>query len=101
MIRGEMALNMELMSPPVPQQPAVAQAAGKRVHVIVFGNEKGGTGKTTTAMHVAAALLRMGKKVSAIDLDSRQRTFARYIENRRDFVNRTGHSLPLPEVIVV
>ncbi len=43
-------------------------------YVIVFGNEKGGTGKTTTAMHVAVALLKLGKKVAAIDLDSRQRT---------------------------
>ena len=46
-----------------------------RAHVIVFGNEKGGTGKTTTAMHIAIALTRLGKTVAAIDLDGRQRTF--------------------------
>jgi chromosome partitioning protein len=73
----------------------------KRAHVIVFGNEKGGTGKTTTAMHIAVALLRLGNTVSAIDLDARQRTFARYIENRRDFAERGGHALPLPDIQVV
>jgi chromosome partitioning protein len=72
-----------------------------RAHVIVFGNEKGGTGKTTTAMHVAVALGRLGKKVSAIDLDGRQRTFARYIENRAEFAARTKHPLPVPDVQVV
>jgi chromosome partitioning protein len=81
--------------------PAIAESPAKRAHVIVFGNEKGGTGKTTTAMHVAVALLRMGMTVSAIDIDSRQRTFARYIENRREFAARTGHKLPSPEVQVV
>jgi chromosome partitioning protein len=82
-------------------QPAVGQTFARRAHVIVFGNEKGGTGKTTTAMHIAVALLRLGKVVSAIDLDARQRTFARYIENRRDFAQRTGQDLPLPDIQVV
>jgi chromosome partitioning protein len=86
---------------PLGSAPAVPAAPAKRVHVIVFGNEKGGTGKTTSAMHIAVALLRMGMKVSAIDIDSRQRTFARYIENRRDFAQRAGHALPSPEVQVV
>lgn len=81
--------------------PAIADSPAKRAHVIVFGNEKGGTGKTTTAMHVAVALLRMGMTVSAIDIDSRQRTFARYIENRREFAARMGHTLPSPTVQVV
>jgi chromosome partitioning protein len=81
--------------------PHAVDGPGRRAHVIVFGNEKGGTGKTTTAVHVAVALLRLGMTVSAIDLDSRQRTFARYIENRRDFAARAGHALPLPEVQIV
>jgi len=81
--------------------PAASEAPARRAHVIVFGNEKGGTGKTTTAMHIAVALLRLGKTVAAIDLDARQRTFARYIENRRDFAARTGQDLPLPDIQVV
>jgi chromosome partitioning protein len=51
--------------------------------VIVIGNEKGGTGKSTIAMHVAVALLRQGKSVGSIDLDARQATLSRYMENRR------------------
>ena len=44
-------------------------------HVIVLGNEKGGSGKSTTAMHIAVALLKAGQRVATIDLDSRQKTF--------------------------
>lgn len=66
-------------------------------HIIVVGNEKGGSGKSTTSMHVATALVRMGYRVGAIDLDLRQKSFARYIENRRAYLLRTGLSLPSPE----
>lgn len=41
-------------------------------HVVVLGNEKGGSGKSTTAMHIAAALMSVGQRVATIDLDSRQ-----------------------------
>src|ERR1700712_2749356 len=51
-------------------------------HFIVFANEKGGTGKSTTAVHTAIALAASGHKVGALDLDSRQRTMTRYLENR-------------------
>src|SRR5580765_7196551 len=93
-----MAVTTELRKTIVPER---ASEGTKHAHVIVFGNEKGGTGKTTTAMHIAVALLYLGNTVSAIDLDSRQRTFARYIENRREFVARTRHALPLPDVQVI
>ena len=66
-------------------------------HIIVMGNEKGGTGKSTTCMHVATALARMGHRVGALDLDLRQRSFARYIENRRAFVAREARALPCPD----
>jgi chromosome partitioning protein len=81
--------------------PAAMTGAAARAHTIVIGNEKGGTGKTTSAMHIVVSLLRLNFTVTAIDLDSRQRTFARYIENRRSFVKRSGHSLPMPEIHVV
>jgi len=51
--------------------------------VIVLGNEKGGTGKSTIAMHIAVALLRQGRSVGTLDLDARQGTLSRYVENRR------------------
>jgi chromosome partitioning protein len=65
-------------------------------HVIVLGNEKGGSGKSTTAMHVAVALLQAGQRVATIDLDSRQRSFTHYIENRRDWAERARVKLDLP-----
>ncbi|WP_343081889.1 division plane positioning ATPase MipZ [Ostreiculturibacter nitratireducens] len=66
-------------------------------HIIVVGNEKGGSGKSTTCMHVATALLRMGHRVGALDLDLRQRSFGRYIENRQAEVVREGLELPMPD----
>ncbi len=51
-------------------------------HIIVFANEKGGTGKSTTAVHAAVALASMGQRVAALDLDTRQRTLGRYLDNR-------------------
>lgn len=53
-----------------------------RAHIIVIGNEKGGCGKSTAAMHVIVGLLRRGYKVGAIDLDARQGTLSRYFEYR-------------------
>ena len=91
-----MTMTMELQRDIAPSAPA--QRTG---HVIAFGNEKGGTGKTTTAMHVVVSLLKLGRKVAAIDLDSRQKSFARYIENRADFVSRTGHTLLMPSIRVI
>jgi chromosome partitioning protein len=63
-------------------------------HRIVFANEKGGTGKSTTAMHVAIALAYQGARVAVIDLDPRQRTLHRYLENRAETIRRRGISLP-------
>jgi chromosome partitioning protein len=65
-------------------------------HVIVLGNEKGGSGKSTAAMHVAVALLQAGQRVATIDLDSRQRSFTHYVENRRDWASRAGVKLEHP-----
>lgn len=67
-------------------------------HIIVCGNEKGGSGKSTTSMHVATALARSGYAVAALDLDLRQRSFARYIENRVAYAARAGVTLPAPVV---
>ena len=66
-------------------------------HIIVVGNEKGGSGKSTTSMHVATALARMGHKVGALDLDLRQKSFARYLENRAAFCRKMEKPLPSPQ----
>jgi chromosome partitioning protein len=65
-------------------------------HVVVLGNEKGGSGKSTTAMHVAVALMNVGQRVATIDLDSRQKSFTHYIENRRAWSARAGLGLKAP-----
>ena len=65
-------------------------------HVIVLGNEKGGSGKSTTALHVAVALLKAGQRVATIDLDSRQKSLTHYIENRQAWARRTGVDLQIP-----
>ncbi len=67
-------------------------------HVIVFGNEKGGTGKSTLAMHVLVCLLREGRSAGVIDLDTRQRSIGRYLENRAAYAARLKVGLPQPEV---
>ncbi len=67
-------------------------------YIVVLGNEKGGTGKSTAAMHIITSLLRQGYKVGSIDVDARQGTLSRYVENRRlrSEANPDEH-LPLPE----
>ena len=67
-------------------------------HVIVLGNEKGGSGKTTTAMHLTTALLYRGFQVGCIDLDSRQASLTRYLENRKTYSETNGLDLPMPQV---
>ncbi len=71
------------------------ESGGSRV--IVLGNEKGGSGKSTSALHLIVALLKRGFKVGSIDLDARQGTLSRMIENRRDFAQATGRPLVFPE----
>jgi chromosome partitioning protein len=65
-------------------------------HVVVLGNEKGGSGKSTIAMHVAVALMKTGQRVATIDLDSRQGSLTHYVENRRAWAARAQLALELP-----
>ncbi len=72
-----------------------------RTHTIVLGNEKGGSGKTTSAMHVIASMLKEGLTVGSIDLDSRQRSLTRYIENRLNWSEANNVPLALPDHRVI
>lgn len=65
-------------------------------HVIVVGNEKGGSGKSTTAFHLAIYLSYQGHSVATIDADSRQQTFTHYVRNRRSWAKEKGLSVPTP-----
>jgi len=66
------------------------------VRVIVVANEKGGSGKSTVAIHLAIALLRSGQSVATIDLDTTQRSFTHYIDNRLAWSCQRGLDLPTP-----
>ncbi|MGE0046409.1 MAG: division plane positioning ATPase MipZ [Hyphomonadaceae bacterium] len=77
------------------------EAAPKLAHVIVVGNQKGGAGKSTVAMHVAVALMRMGRRTGCLDLDVRQRTLARYVENRGNWIAKRAPSMPQPQMLDV
>ncbi len=76
-------------------------ALGKAPHIIVLGNEKGGSGKSTTAVHIGVALAHAGFGTAMLDLDARQRTTARYLENRTAFAAKHGHNLPTPAIAVI
>ncbi|MEM6909815.1 MAG: division plane positioning ATPase MipZ [Pseudomonadota bacterium] len=86
-------------SPDQPSAQASSQAsaeASRGAHRIVFANEKGGTGKSTTAVHIAVALAYLGGRVTMLDLDPRQRTSFRYLENRVATMIKRGLDLPTP-----
>ncbi|MGL4825251.1 MAG: division plane positioning ATPase MipZ [Alphaproteobacteria bacterium] len=65
-------------------------------YVLVVGNEKGGTGKSTLAMHLITALLHDGFSVGSVDIDARQGTLSRYVENRQIYIKQHGKELPIP-----
>lgn len=75
-------------------------AASRAAHRIVVANEKGGTGKSTTAVHIGVALSYLGARVTMLDLDPRQRTTFRYLENRAATMEKRGLELPSPVVEV-
>jgi len=76
--------------------PPPGPTGAEPAHVIVVGCEKGGSGKSTTAMHLTVALLRLGYTVGTLDLDARQWTLTRYLSNRATTVQREGRALPMP-----
>ena len=75
------------------------EPAPRKPHIIVVGNQKGGAGKSTVAMHIVVALMRMGRRTGALDLDIRQRSLSRYVENRSRWVSSHGGTLPLPQML--
>lgn len=52
-------------------------------------------------MHVAVTLARMGRRIGTIDLDMRQRSLSRQLENRADWNRHSGADLPVPEILSV
>jgi chromosome partitioning protein len=65
-------------------------------YILVVGSGKGGSGKTTLAMHLAVGLLKAGQKVGTVDLDSDQGGLTLYMENRRIWANWRRIELDVP-----
>lgn len=76
--------------------PFDASSVAPSVRVIVVANEKGGSGKSTVAAHIAVALLKTGQSVATLDLDFRQRTLTHTIDNRLVWARQKGKELPTP-----
>ena len=91
------AMPLAPRADPSDPAPAAPRLRKGQAHRIVFANEKGGTGKSTTAVHIAVALSYLGARVASIDLDPRQRTMHRYIENRLTTLEKRGLTLPTPD----
>ena len=70
-------------------------------YIVIVGNEKGGVGKTTIAMHLIATLLYDGFSVSTMDIDSRQRSLSHYLENRSKSISVKNINMPMPSHLVV
>ncbi|HLH10640.1 MAG TPA: division plane positioning ATPase MipZ [Methylovirgula sp.] len=68
----------------------------RTAHVVVVANEKGGTGKSTLSIHISIALLKAGFRVATIDLDTRQRTLTRFLENRASWAANAPWNVELP-----
>ena len=73
----------------------------KKAHIITVSNEKGGTGKSTVSMHLAVFLMQEGFKVAVADMDGRQGTLSKYVENRRKFAIQNHINLIIPQLITI
>lgn len=72
------------------------ESENKKAHIITISNEKGGTGKSTISMHLAIKLMQEGFSVATFDLDGRQGSLSKYIDNRKKYCEAKGLSLPIP-----
>src|SRR5258708_4515868 len=70
-----------------------------KAQVVVVGNEKGGAGKSTVAIHLAIALLYEGAAVSVLDLDVRQRSTERFFLNRDAWSQAQADDVDLPSLL--
>src|SRR5579863_9670710 len=94
-------LNVAMPAGPMPGATMSTVTIERRAHVIVLGNEKGGSGKSTAAMHLIVGMLRDGYRVGALDLDARQATLGQYLAARQTFAEAHGANLPLPQFAAV
>ena len=94
---GAIAITLGQAPPALENVDPMSNRYGSRKAIcIAVGNQKGGTGKSTTAVHLAVGLMTRGHRVGCIDLDGEQGTFSHYLANRRAFVEKTELDVPMP-----
>ena len=71
-----------------------AVSAGR---LIAVSNLKGGTGKSTTALNLIVGLMRKGRGIATVDLDTDQEALSRYLENRRRFAEAAKLKIGSPQ----
>jgi len=88
-----------------PFHPSEAQRPGRhRTRVIAVANQKGGVGKSTTAVSLGAALAEMGRRVLVVDLDPQGNASTgmgiRHDERRVTVYDVLASDAPIMEAVV-